>query len=256
MSKRLEGKVAIVTGAGCIGPGWGNGRAAAVIFAQEGAKVFAVDNNVASMDETLERARAADGTIEPYCCDVTDSRQVAAMVKACAQKFGRVDILVNNVGGSAPGGPVELSEQDWDRQIDYNLKSIFLTCKAVLPVMATQGGGAVVNTASTSGIRWTGSAQVGYASAKAGVDCNPGISNRMPPGRLSSALTKPRGSEAALTISPDAPPRAPRPKRLRATRAACESRAIGFPSRGRGRMMRADHIAARHENTAKVRCLS
>jgi NAD(P)-dependent dehydrogenase (short-subunit alcohol dehydrogenase family) len=169
MSKRLEGKVAIVTGAGCVGPGWGNGRAAAVIFAQEGAKVFAVDKNADSMDETLERARATDGAIEPHCCDVMDSRQVTAMVEACAQKFGRVDILVNNVGGSAPGGPVELSEEDWDGQIDYNLKSIFLTCKAVLPVMAAQGGGAIVNTASTSGIRWTGSAQVGYASAKAGV---------------------------------------------------------------------------------------
>jgi NAD(P)-dependent dehydrogenase (short-subunit alcohol dehydrogenase family) len=169
MSKRLEGKVAIISGAGCVGPGWGNGRAAAVIFAQEGAKVFAVDNNLASMDETLERARASDGIIEPHCCDVTDSRQVAAMVEACAQKFGRVDILVNNVGGSAPGGPVELSEENWDWQIDYNLKSIFLTCKAVLPVMEKQRGGAIVNTASTSGIRWTGSAQVGYASAKAGV---------------------------------------------------------------------------------------
>ena len=169
MSGRLEGKVAIITGAGCVGPGWGNGRAAAVIFAQQGAKVFAVDKNAASMDETLERARATAGIIEPHCCDVTDQRQVAAMVEACAQTFGRVDILVNNVGGSAPGGPVELSEQDWDRQIDYNLKSIFLTCKAVLPVMEKQRGGAIVNTASTSGIRWTGSAQVGYASAKAGV---------------------------------------------------------------------------------------
>jgi NAD(P)-dependent dehydrogenase (short-subunit alcohol dehydrogenase family) len=169
MSRRLEGKVAIITGAGCVGPGWGNGRAAAVIFAQEGAKVFAVDKNAASMDETLERVHAAAGTVEPYCCDVTDSRQVVAMVEACAQKFGRVDILVNNVGGSVRGGPVELSEEDWDRQVDYNLKSIFLTCKAVLPVMEKQRGGAIVNTASTSGIRWTGSAQVGYASSKAGV---------------------------------------------------------------------------------------
>jgi NAD(P)-dependent dehydrogenase (short-subunit alcohol dehydrogenase family) len=169
MGKRLEGKVAIITGAGCVGPGWGNGRAAAVIFAEQGAKVFAVDNNLASMDETLERARGADTAIEPYCCDVTDLRQVAAMVGVCAEKFGRVDILVNNVGGSAPGGPVELSEENWDRQIDTNLKSIFLTCKAVLPMMERQHGGAIVNVASTSAVRWTGSAQVGYASAKAGV---------------------------------------------------------------------------------------
>jgi NAD(P)-dependent dehydrogenase (short-subunit alcohol dehydrogenase family) len=169
MSKRLEGKVAIVTGAGCVGPGWGNGRAAAVLFAREGANVFAVDNNPASMDETLQRARADGGTIEPHRCDVIDGRAVEAMVAACVKTFGRVDILVNNVGGSAPGGPVELSEEDWDRQVERNLKSVFLTCKAALPLMERQGGGAIVNTASTSAIRWTGSAQVGYAASKAGV---------------------------------------------------------------------------------------
>jgi NAD(P)-dependent dehydrogenase (short-subunit alcohol dehydrogenase family) len=169
MRKRLDGKVAIITGAGCIGPGWGNGRAAAVLFAREGANVFAVDNNPASMDETLERARAEGGTILPHPCDVTKAHAVAAMVAACVEAFGRVDILVNNVGGSSPGGPVELSEENWDRQVEYNLKSVFLTCKAVLPLMERQGGGAIVNTASTSAIRWTGSAQVGYAASKAGV---------------------------------------------------------------------------------------
>jgi NAD(P)-dependent dehydrogenase (short-subunit alcohol dehydrogenase family) len=169
MTKRLDGKVAIVTGAGCVGPGWGNGRAAAVLFAREGAKVFAVDNNPTSMEETLERARADAGTILPHPCDVTKGREVTAMVAACVEAFGRVDILINNVGGSAPGGPVELSEQSWDRQVEYNLKSVFLTCKAVLPLMERQGGGAIVNTASTSAIRWTGSAQVGYAASKAGV---------------------------------------------------------------------------------------
>jgi len=91
------------------------------------------------------------------------------MVEACVKTFGRIDILVNNVGGSAPGGAVDLAEESWDRQIDYNLKTVFLACKAVLPVMERQGGGAIVNTASTSGIRWTGSAQVGYASSKAAV---------------------------------------------------------------------------------------
>lgn len=169
MSGRLANKVAIITGAGCVGPGWGNGRAAAVLFAREGASVFAVDKNRDSMEETLDRARAEGGTIAPYACDVTDSAAVADMVSACLSTFGRADILVNNVGGSAPGGPVELSEEQWDRQIDFNLKSVYLTCKHVLPVMEAQGGGAIVNTASTSGIRWTGAAQVGYASSKAGV---------------------------------------------------------------------------------------
>ncbi|UFZ04636.1 SDR family oxidoreductase [Bradyrhizobium ontarionense] len=169
MTKRLDGKVAIITGAGCVGPGWGNGRAAAVIFAREGARVFAVDSNAERMEETQARAHAEGGIIQAHSCDVTNAAAVAAMVDACIAAFGRVDILVNNVGGSAPGGPVELTEEGWDRQLDLNLRSVFLTCKSVLPHMAAQGGGAIVNTASTSGIRWTGAAQVGYASAKAAV---------------------------------------------------------------------------------------
>jgi NAD(P)-dependent dehydrogenase (short-subunit alcohol dehydrogenase family) len=91
------------------------------------------------------------------------------MVAACLKTFGRIDILVNNVGGSAKGGPVEMSEEVWDTQLDYNLKTVFLACKHVLPVMERQGGGAIVNIASASGIRWSGSAQVAYAAAKAGV---------------------------------------------------------------------------------------
>jgi NAD(P)-dependent dehydrogenase (short-subunit alcohol dehydrogenase family) len=166
---RLAGKVVLVTGAGCVGPGWGNGRAVAVRFAEEGAKVFAVDKSAAAMEETLARVRALPGEIEPHTCDVTQSAQVKAMVDACVARFGRVDILVNNVGGSAKGGPADLSEETWNAQIDFNLKSVFLTCKHVLPLMEAQGGGAIVNTASTSGIRWTGAAQVGYASAKAAV---------------------------------------------------------------------------------------
>src|SRR5258708_39262281 len=83
--------------------------------------------------------------------------------------FGLIEVVVNNVGGSAAGGPVELSEEAWDGQMTYNLKSVFLACRHVLPVMERQGTGAIVNIASTSGIRWTGSAQVAYAAAKAGV---------------------------------------------------------------------------------------
>jgi len=169
MPGRLADKVAIVTGAGCVGPGWGNGRATAVLFAQEGAKVFAVDKDEDAMTETLARALEAGGELVTHQCDVTVASEVAKMVEACRQKFGRIDILVNNVGGSAAGGPVELSEERWDGQIDYNLKSVFLTCKYVLPLMEAQGSGAIVNTASTSGLRWSGSAQVGYAASKAGV---------------------------------------------------------------------------------------
>ena len=169
MSGRLKDKIAIVTGAGCVGPGWGNGRATAVRFAEEGAKIFAVDRDLDTVVETVERVKAAGGEIAVQQCDVTDNAAVAAMVAACVKRFGRIDVLVNNVGGSAAGGPVEMAEEVWDAQVDCNLKSVFLTCKHVLPVMEKQKAGSIVNVASTSGLRFTGAFQVGYAATKAGV---------------------------------------------------------------------------------------
>ena len=169
MSQRFVGKVALVTGAGCVGPGWGNGRAIAAALAREGAVVIGVDRAPDSMAETAERIAAEGGHFEPATCDVTDSAAVARLVAEAVVRHGRVDVLVNNVGGSAAGGPVEMAEEVWDLQIDTNLKSVFLTCKHVIPVMERQGGGAIVNLASTSAIRWTGAAQVAYAASKAGV---------------------------------------------------------------------------------------
>ncbi|MXN32760.1 SDR family NAD(P)-dependent oxidoreductase [Delftia sp. CH05] len=166
---RFKSRIAIVTGAGCVAAGWGNGRAMAVRLAEEGAKVLAVDRDQARLDETLSLAGEAAASITTCICDVTDSSSVKAMVQTCLQAWGVPDILINNVGGSAAGGPIELSEQDWDSQIDINLKSVFLTCKHVLPHMVERGSGAIVNVASTSGLRWTGSAQVAYAASKAGV---------------------------------------------------------------------------------------
>ncbi len=168
MAGRVAGKVALIAGAGCVGLGWGNGRAAAVLFAREGARIFAVDKNAQSMVETVARV-GNDGEITTHVCDVTDDAQVRAMVETCRKTFGRIDILVNNVGGSAAGGVAELAEAAFDAQLDYNLKSVFLTCRHVIPLMVGQGGGAIVNTASTSGTRYTGSPQIGYASAKAAV---------------------------------------------------------------------------------------
>lgn len=169
MTRRFAQRVALVTGAGCVGEGWGNGRAIAVRLAEEGAQVFAVDRDPARLDETIRLAGDAGASIRPWAGDVTRGDGVAAMVAACLDAFGTVDVLVNNVGGSAPGGPVELDEDVWDSQVHTNLKSVFLTCKHVLPVMKAQRRGAVVNIASTSGLRWTGSAQVAYAATKAGV---------------------------------------------------------------------------------------
>jgi NAD(P)-dependent dehydrogenase (short-subunit alcohol dehydrogenase family) len=172
MSGRLEGKIALIVGAGCVGPGWGNGRSAAVAFVREGAKVFAVDRDADSMVETVQRAKETagpGGEIRTYTCDIMEYGQIKAMVDACVAAYGRIDILVNNVGGSAKGGAVELSEETWDQQMDVNLKTVFLTCKHVIPVMEANGGGAIVNTASGAGVRWTGSPQVAYAASKAGV---------------------------------------------------------------------------------------
>ena len=169
MTKRLQDKVAIISGAGCVGPGWGNGRATAFRFIEEGAKVFAVDRSESALEETVQRTAELGVKLPTHICDVTDSASVKAMVDACMAKFGRVDILVNNVGGSAAGGPVEMAEEVFDSQVDSNLKSVFLTCKHVLPIMEAQSNGVIVNLASTSGIRWTGSAQVAYAATKAGV---------------------------------------------------------------------------------------
>ncbi|MFT5448568.1 MAG: NAD(P)-dependent dehydrogenase (short-subunit alcohol dehydrogenase family) [Gammaproteobacteria bacterium] len=169
MTKRLQDKVALVFGAGSVGPGWGNGRATCVRFAEEGAKVFGFDRVPDAMLETVERVEAAGAKMSTGECDVTDSAAIKAAIDACVERYGRIDVLVNNVGGSIKGGPVELSEEAWDSQVDVNLKSVFLACKHVLPIMQAQGNGSIVNLSSTSGLRWTGSAQVGYAATKAAV---------------------------------------------------------------------------------------
>jgi len=167
--ERLTGRVAVVTGAGSVGPGWGNGRATAVLFAVEGATVVAVDRDPAALEPTLAAAREAGVEVAGASCDVTDSAAVAALLAGVVETHGRIDVLVNNVGGSRPGGPVELAEDDWHAQLDLNLGTAYLGCRHVIPHMRRAGGGSIVNTASTSGLRFTGSPQVGYAAAKAGV---------------------------------------------------------------------------------------
>lgn len=166
---RLAGKVAYITGAGSVGSGWGNGRATAIRFAQEGATVFGTDIDKDKLKETEEIIRNAGGRFVAGYCNVMEPDSIRQSVAECHAALGRIDILVNNVGGSAKGGPVEMDEAVWDAQVDYNLKSVFLTCKQVLPIMEAQGAGSIINISSTSGIRWTGSAQIAYASTKAGV---------------------------------------------------------------------------------------
>ena len=168
-TKRFEGRVAFVTGAGCVGAGWGNGRAVAVQLAREGARVLATDIDATSLEQTIAMAGEAGDNIVPFLCDVTDEASIHTALTRCEEALGAPDVLVNNVGGSAPGGAAEITREAWDRQILFNLTSVFLTCKAVLPGMQARKSGAIVNLASTSGLRYTGAAQAGYAAAKAAV---------------------------------------------------------------------------------------
>lgn len=169
MGDRLRGKVALITGAGSIGPGWGNGKATSVLFAREGAKVVCVDINPAAAEETRGIIAAEGGEAMALTCDVSDRGQVEAMAAAAVERFGRIDILHNNVGIAVVGGPVELEEAEWDRVADVNLKSLFLVCRAVLPIMEVQGGGAIVNTSSVAGIRYSGVDYVSYSTTKGAI---------------------------------------------------------------------------------------
>ncbi len=169
MGERLKDKVAIVTGAGSVGPGWGNGKATAVLFAREGARVLGVDISLAAVQETKGIIDQEGGDCTVHEADVSKSDEVKAMVERCIQTYGRIDILHNNVGIIVVGGPVETSEETWDRVNAVNLKSMFLTCKYVLPHMERQGGGAIVNISSITAIRYTGIPYVTYYTTKAGI---------------------------------------------------------------------------------------
>ena len=170
MADRLKNKVALVFGAGSCGPGWGNGKATAVAFAREGARVMAVDRHLAAAEETRAIIQAEGGTALAVAAEVTQLADVTEVVRQTVAAWGRIDILHNNVGILEMGGPVEASEESWDRVINVNLKSMFLTCKAVLPVMLEQRSGVIVNISSISGIRWVGVPYIAYASSKAAVN--------------------------------------------------------------------------------------
>jgi NAD(P)-dependent dehydrogenase (short-subunit alcohol dehydrogenase family) len=170
MAGRLVGKVALVIGAGSVGPGWGNGKATAVLFAREGARVFCVDINEAAARETVNIIRGEGGAAEALQVDASKADQVAAMVAACLDRYQRIDVLDNNVGIAEVGGVVELSEDAWDRVFAVNLKSCFLTMKHVIPVMERQGGGSIINISSIASIRYTGVPYATYYATKAAMN--------------------------------------------------------------------------------------
>ncbi|HEY7465142.1 MAG TPA: glucose 1-dehydrogenase [Dehalococcoidia bacterium] len=154
MSDRLKGMVAIVTGAGSRGPGVGNGKAAAVLFAREGARVCLVDAVLARAEETQAMIRDEGGDCFAMQADVSSSEDCKAIVDETVRRFGRLDVLHNNVGID-PGivSVVDVDEATWDETMDVNVKSMMLMSKHAIPVMAKGGGGSIINISSISALR-------------------------------------------------------------------------------------------------------
>ena len=150
--RRLEGKVGIITGAGSRADGIGNGRATAITLARQGALLTLVDQNAGWVERTAVMVREAGGECQVVLGNVTDAADCARIVQDTEKKFGRVDILVNNVGISGPrGNAVEVDPDEWDAAMQVNVKSMMLMAKYAIPEMRRQGAGAIVNIASYAG---------------------------------------------------------------------------------------------------------
>lgn len=163
----LEGKVAIVTGAGAEGDGIGNGRAAAILLAEAGARVLAVDRDVTRAERTCAMIAERGGEAVALAADVTDPADCAAIASFAVERWGRIDVLDNNVGIGSRGSVVEESRQRWQTVMRVNVESMFLVSKHVIPIMARGGGGAIVNISSVSALRPRG--LTAYSTSKGAV---------------------------------------------------------------------------------------
>jgi NAD(P)-dependent dehydrogenase (short-subunit alcohol dehydrogenase family) len=171
MAGRLKDRVAIVVGAGLERSGLGQRQVHRAHFAREGARVMCVDRKRAAADETVGLIGKEGGEAIAFEADASSNASVKAMVDACLGKWGRIDVLDNNVGIGSTGGPVELGEDEWDRVFEVNVKSFFLTAKHVLPVMEKQGKGAIVNVSSIASIRTPkGVSYIAYNASKGAVN--------------------------------------------------------------------------------------
>ena len=168
---RLDGKVAIVTGAASRGEGVGNGAAAAILFAREGAKVVLVNRSLARAEALAVTIRAAGGTALAVAADVADAAGSALMAQTALDHFGKIDILHNNVGIGAAGTPETVTLEAWELVFRTNLTSALLSCRAVLPHMKAQGSGAIINVSSIAGMTGLSGSPgaVAYTTTKAGL---------------------------------------------------------------------------------------
>jgi NAD(P)-dependent dehydrogenase (short-subunit alcohol dehydrogenase family) len=167
MAGRLKDKVAIVTGAGSRGPGLGNGKATAILFAREGAKVLCVDAELARAQETLKEIEKEGGMGKAFAADVTRAGDCRAMVDEAVRAWGGLDILHNNVGIESRLDLMETTEEEWDRVMTVDLKSMLLATQAAVPAMEKRGRGAVICVSSIAAL--VGHGRTAYAAAKAGV---------------------------------------------------------------------------------------
>lgn len=150
---RLAGKVAVVTGAGSSGPGFGTGKATAILFAREGAKVVLVDRDVSRAEETLAIIRSEGGEASVHVADIARAADCEGIVEIAKARYGGLHILVNNVAAGSRGTVVDVSEDDWDRVIEVNLKGTMLTSKYAIPAMIASGGGSIINISSIDAMR-------------------------------------------------------------------------------------------------------
>lgn len=170
MTFRLDGKVTLVFGAGSSGPGWGNGKAAAVAYARAGASVIAVDLDIDRANETQSIIEQEGGSCLALKADVTQVGEIEEAVAKTIAAHDRIDILHNNVGIGEVIDPLNLTEEEWDHTIDTNMKSVFLTCKKVLPIMREHQHGVITNISSVGSIRVASFPLVAYGSSKAGLN--------------------------------------------------------------------------------------
>ncbi|MVW70328.1 SDR family NAD(P)-dependent oxidoreductase [Bordetella sp. 15P40C-2] len=170
MMQRLASKVAIVMGAGSREDGWSNGKAAAALYAREGALVYAVDVDLVAAERTRDIILDEGGVCAALRADITVSSDIKAVVDTVLRDHGRIDVLHNNVGITAMGDVVEASEESWRSVLDTNLTGVFLTCKHVLPVMQAQQSGAIVNISSLASIQVNHYPYPSYSAAKAGLN--------------------------------------------------------------------------------------